>query len=132
MNLGLLNAFSLPDGRIQALQMTMDSTEEGSPSCPACIILFSIKCLQVTAFTTRISSSQVRRSTVYNSPTKLKSTSQVTASHTLSLALEVCMPEALWSWPPRATLAQTVHRSVLGSCRGLSSCRPQQLPAAVL
>lgn len=41
--------------------MPMDSTEEVSPSCPDCVILFRIKCLQVTAFTTHISSSQLRQ-----------------------------------------------------------------------
>lgn len=49
---------------------------------------------------------------------------QVTASHTICASLEVRTREVLWGWSPRASLAQSVYRSVLSSCRR----GPLQLP----
>ena len=66
------------------------------------------------------------RSAVYNSPTKLKSTAQVTASHTLSSALEVCMPEAFGSGHPEPLWPKLYIGVPWVPAEGLSSPSCQQ------
>lgn len=131
MNLGLLNTFSLPDSRIQALQMTMDSTEKVFPSCPACKI-FTIKYLQVTAFTTHISSSQLWQKCCVQQSHKTQVYSPGYCFPHPLLSPGSVHARSLWIWPPRATLAQTVHRSALGSCRRPLQAQVPAVPAGVL